>query len=112
MAMMTDSTEPPVPMPSHAAAKGLALGLGVLLLGGTALLITLLITRGPEPTPPTSYQEALNPGDVIKDVSLDGDRALLLVETADGRQELVLVDVTTLTRNRDGNTRDERSVIE
>jgi len=109
---MTNTTEPPVPMPSHAAAKGLALGLGVLLLGGTALLITLLITRGPEGPAPRDFATVLQPGDRITDISLDGDRALLLVETADGRQELVHIDVTTVTRTRDNNTRDERSVIE
>ncbi|MEO1659068.1 MAG: hypothetical protein AAFR65_15245 [Pseudomonadota bacterium] len=89
-------TDPTPPMPSHAAAKGLALGLGVLLLGGTALLITLLITRSPDtPTTTPGFDVALEAGEHIEDVSLEGGRALLLIENGAGQQRLMLIDLAT-----------------
>ncbi len=83
-------------MPSHAAAKGLALGLGVLLLGGTALLITLLITRSPDA--PVTTQEldfGLEVGERIEDIALEDGRALVLIENEEGQQRLLLLDLAT-----------------
>ncbi|MEM0929885.1 MAG: hypothetical protein AAGI89_11415 [Pseudomonadota bacterium] len=91
-------TDPTPPAPSHAAAKGLALGLGVLLLGGTALLITLLVTRSPDaPADTQPFDVVLGSDERIDDVSLEGGRALLLIENETGQQRLVLVDLTTGT---------------
>ncbi|MEO1040906.1 MAG: hypothetical protein AAFX52_01320 [Pseudomonadota bacterium] len=90
---MTDQTPP---VPSHAAAKGLALGLGVLLLGGTALLITLLITRGPSGSMEMdSLGLDLADGERIEDVAMEDGQALLLIENERGAQRLMLVDLTT-----------------
>lgn len=93
LAAMTDQTPP---VPSHAAAKGLALGLGVLLLGGTALLITLLITRGPSGSMEMdSLGLDLADGERIEDVAMEDGQALLLIENERGAQRLMLVDLTT-----------------
>ncbi|MEM6912771.1 MAG: hypothetical protein AAF511_02210 [Pseudomonadota bacterium] len=89
-------TDPTPPVPSHAAAKGLALGLGVLLLGGTALLITLLITRGPSGSAAKDRVDiAIAEGERIDEVALEGGQALLLIENETGAQRLLLVDLTT-----------------
>lgn len=94
--MLFAMTDQNPPMPSHAAAKGLALGLGVLLLGGTALLITLLITRSPDaPTTTEGLDFALEVGERIEDIALQDGRALVLIENQAGQQRLLLLDLTT-----------------
>jgi len=102
MLRMTDSTPPTVPGPSAAVAKGIALGLGVLLLGGTALLITLLVTRKPTSEVTEISDITLQAGDKVTDVSLFEQQALLLIESADGSQTLVYVDLVTGARREVG----------
>ena len=92
---MTEETNTPSGGINVAVAKGIALGLGVLLLGGTALLITLLVVRQPTPTSDISAGIELNSGEKITDVSTSENQMILLVEDASGRQKIVMIDLAT-----------------
>jgi hypothetical protein len=91
--MQNDPQSPPAP--SHAAAKGLALGLGVLLLGGTALLITLLITRNGDTQLRDIPRIELAPGERITSVSSDDGFLTLLIESDTYGQKIVVLDPAT-----------------
>lgn len=95
MPRMTDSPNETAPQPNHAFAKGIALGLGVLLLGGTALLITLLVTRDPVPEVRDMPAIALEPGERVTDVALHENQALLVIEGVGGAQRVLLVNFAT-----------------
>ncbi|MEM1409837.1 MAG: DUF6476 family protein [Pseudomonadota bacterium] len=94
----TSTTPPAAPGPSLAVAKGLALGLGVLLIAGTALLITLLVTRSPESS---GFGEpspiVLGEGERITDVASSGDALVVLIDGPTG-QRLLRVDGATGTQ--------------
>lgn len=92
---MNDSPDTAVPAPSHAVAKGVALGLGVLLLGGTALLITLLVTRNSVPEMRDIPPIELQAGEKVTDVTLFEEQALFLIERNDGQQRVLLLNLTT-----------------
>ncbi|MEM9810078.1 MAG: hypothetical protein AAF788_02530 [Pseudomonadota bacterium] len=84
--------------PNLAVAKGIALGLGLLLMGGTALLITLLITRGSA----TQAGESLPPivienDETVTDIATNGEMIFLLTQSAGGQQRILLMDTTTGT---------------
>ncbi|MCQ8184144.1 DUF6476 family protein [Parvularcula maris] len=83
------------PAPSHAAAKGLALGLGVLLLGGTALLIALLVTRESETQVRDIPRIELGEGERVVSVSSDDGVLTLLVETTTNQQRIIVLDSAT-----------------
>jgi hypothetical protein len=104
----SDST----PVPGFAAAKGIALGLGLLLIAGTALLITLLVTResgaAAEELPPIPLQA----GERISSVSLDGDKALFVVEDEAGTQRVLLVNLEDGTSTASEPLQIERTVRE
>ncbi|NRA31127.1 MAG: hypothetical protein HRU11_12805 [Parvularculaceae bacterium] len=95
---MTDSTPTPAPGPSVAVAKGIALGLGVLLLGGTALLITLLVTRDSTSSVSQLPPVELQAGETITDVSLFENQAILLIERPDGSQVLAYINLQSGVR--------------
>ncbi|MEE4213067.1 MAG: hypothetical protein V2I43_27795 [Parvularcula sp.] len=90
--------ETSAPQPNFAVAKGIALGLGLLLIAGTALLIVLLVTRDGGASEAGIPALDLKAGERVIDVSLDGDRALFVLEDADNRQRVLLVDSATGTR--------------
>lgn len=93
---MTDAMTPP--QPNHTFAKGLALGMGVLLLGGTALLITLIVTQSPDtPTSDISAVE-LQAGEKVIDVSVLDGEGIFLIENTQGEQRVLLVNLTTGAR--------------
>ncbi|MEM1379773.1 MAG: hypothetical protein AAGH41_04020 [Pseudomonadota bacterium] len=92
---MTDSPETPIPGPSVAVAKGIALGMGVLLIAGTLLLITMLVTRAPSAEPVTSFAVSLQAGEKVTDVSLFEGQALFVIEDAAGEQRIVLLNLGT-----------------
>jgi hypothetical protein len=85
----------PAPAPSHAAAKGLALGLGVLLLGGTALLITLLVTQESEAQLDDIPRIELAPGERVLNVSSDDGVLVMLIESGTSEQRIIILDPAT-----------------
>lgn len=92
--MSETNTAPPGP--NVAIAKGIALGLGVLLIAGTLLLIAMLVARGGDDGLPTELPAVeLGPGERVAGVSLDGQQALLLIEHEDGSQRMLLIHLTT-----------------
>jgi hypothetical protein len=93
-----DQNTPHAPAPSHAAAKGLALGMGVLLLGGTALLITLLITRESETQVRDIPKIELGEGEDVLSASATDDTLTILVSTRSGGRKAVIIDLATGAR--------------
>jgi len=100
--VMTEQPNNPLTSSGHGAAKGLALGLGLLLIGGTALLITLLILREPELGEAEMPSLQLQAGEKVVDASLDEGRALFVVEDEEGSQRVILMDLATGERNELG----------
>lgn len=74
---------------------------GIALLFGTALLVVLLILRGNEQRQALRavasgpLELALPPGSRIEQVSLDGERLVLLAVDGAGRQFVAVVDPRT-----------------
>ncbi|WP_229786180.1 hypothetical protein [Parvularcula lutaonensis] len=96
---MTNTPDSAPPVPSHAVAKGFALGLGLLLVGGTAVLITLLVTRntGTAPVPvdqPIAAIE-LQVGEKITSTSALEGQALFMIEGPGGAQRVLILDLAT-----------------
>ncbi|WP_031549488.1 hypothetical protein [Parvularcula oceani] len=89
---MTDS---PPPSPNLALIKGVTAGLGLLLLGGLALLVVLLFTRGTggegaaELAPLT-----VGPGEAIVDQAVGEDVAMFVIRGEDSAR-VVFVDIDT-----------------
>lgn len=81
--------------------KAFVVGSGVLVLGGTVLLVVLLISRaadrGEDAAPPGRPAElVLPPGSTIEQLVPDGrDRVLLLGTDAEGRQFIAVIDPAT-----------------
>jgi hypothetical protein len=96
---MSDSQPNPFNAPGHGAAKGVALGLGILLLLGTALMIALLVLQEEEVDPSDLPPIRLGEGERVTDIALHGERILLLIEGEDGEQKVLFLDSTTLEGN-------------
>ncbi|MGF1626758.1 MAG: hypothetical protein ACFCVH_17900 [Alphaproteobacteria bacterium] len=76
--------------------------MGVALVAGMVVLVATLITRasrlGEAEAPPTEsvlQPLALGPGDRIASATLDGVRALLVVDRSAGHQDVLVVDTRT-----------------
>lgn len=75
--------------------KAFVIAGGIALIGGTALLVTLLVLRATGSDPVAGQPEvtlALPPGGRIEQVVADGERWLLLGSDALGQQFLAVVD--------------------
>lgn len=75
--------------------KAFVIAGGIALIGGTALLIALLVLRATGSGPGTGPAEAvlaLPPGGRIEQVVADGERWLLLGSDGAGQQFLAVVD--------------------
>ncbi len=68
------------------------LGIMILIMIG---LIVWAVLRQRQPVPVEAVKIELPAGSVIVDQSLSGERALLRVRAADGRERLVLVELAT-----------------
>lgn len=95
MLRMTDSPDMPPPAINASFAKGIALGLGVLLLGGTALLITLLVTRDPSPSVVEFPPIELQVGEKITAASHFEGQGLFVIEGERAQQRVLLLNFTT-----------------
>ncbi|NNU17218.1 hypothetical protein HK107_12875 [Parvularcula sp. ZS-1/3] len=95
---MTDSPEMPASPIPVGVAKAIALGLGLLLLGGTAVLITLLVTR-PAVTQQSDISAIeLQVGEKVSHVSHSDGKALFLIEGPEGEQRVLLLNLATGAR--------------
>lgn len=81
--------------------KAFVVGGGVLVLGGTVLLVVLLVSRavdqdGDTAAPARPVELVLPPGATIEQVIPDGrNRVLLLGTDGDGRQFIAVIDPVT-----------------
>lgn len=80
------------------AIKFSVIAMGVLLVAGMIVVVVTLINRaanlGEEPEPQETVRQTLTlaPGDRIASATLDGSRALLVVDRAAGHQDVLVVD--------------------
>ena len=79
---------------SMGVLKAIVAVLGVMILIMVGLIVWAVL-RGRAPPPAEAVKIELPAGSVIVDQSLSGERALLRVRAADGRERLVLVELTT-----------------
>ena len=87
---MTDAP-PPMPPPQNLALlKAVTAGLGLLLVGGVALLCVLLVTRGGASASDEPATFALAPGERLVAASAAGEGVLLTVETSQGHRLVTL----------------------
>ena len=77
---MTDAPPPQ----NLALLKAITAGLGLLLVGGVALLCVLLVTRGGAPATDEPVTFALAPGERLVTASPSGEGLLLTIEGGDG----------------------------
>lgn len=85
------------------ALKALVIGMGILIVAGTAVVIVTIFNRltGDEsPLKETAAAESfghvdigLAPGDRIEDMVPDGDRLFLHVSSPDGTSRVIVVDL-------------------
>jgi Family of unknown function (DUF6476) len=78
--------------------KALVIAGGVALIGGTGLLVALILARGHgerQVAPELPLTIALPAGARVEQVAADGGRWLLLGTARDGRQFLAVVDPRT-----------------
>jgi uncharacterized protein DUF6476 len=78
--------------------KALVIAGGVALIGGTGLLVVLVLTRGHgarQVAPELPLTIALPAGARVEQVAADGGRWLLLGTAGNGRQFLAVVDPRT-----------------
>ena len=79
---MTDAAPPPMPPAQNLALlKAVTAGLGLLLVGGVALLCVLLVTRGGGSASDEPTVFALAPGERLVAASAAGEGLLLTIET-------------------------------
>jgi hypothetical protein len=74
--------------------KAIVAVLGVMILIMVGLIVWAVL-RGRPSLPAEAVKIELPAGSVIVDQSLSGERALLRVRAADGRERLVLVELAT-----------------
>lgn len=77
--------------------KAIVIGLGVLILAAVGLIVYVMIDRLDDGgAGPSGYQASaavnLPPGARVVAMTADGDIVTLLVEDADGRQQVITVD--------------------
>ncbi|WP_183819453.1 DUF6476 family protein [Parvularcula dongshanensis] len=98
---MTSSDAPAPPPPNLAVLKGVAAGLGLLLIGGLALLVTLLVTRSGGGQAADLPPLALRAGESITAQDLGAETAMFVIEggSETGRGRIVFIDI------RDGTQR-------
>ncbi|MEM9838067.1 MAG: hypothetical protein AAF830_02825 [Pseudomonadota bacterium] len=96
---MSDSIESQPPGPNVAVMKGIALGLGVLLIAGTLLLITLVLKRDTPVADITLPTLELQEGEKVTSASLFDQQALFIIENEAGEQRMVLVNLVSGTRD-------------
>lgn len=78
-----------------ALLKALAIGMGVLIAAGAAVVAVTIVHRlGAAGAPPENISVALPEGAEIVETALDGDRLALRLETADGPR-VAIFDLAT-----------------
>lgn len=86
------------------ALKFTVIAMGVLLAAGLVVVVVTLIDRAsrlgesegePQPVQAIAERLALAPGDRIASATLDGYRALLVVDRSAGHQDVLVVDTRT-----------------
>ena len=90
------------------ALKVLVIVLGILLVGGVVALIAMIVSRGGTATPPrpavpprgTAYDAVLDlpAGARIVSTQPDGARLVVVLALADGRQQILLLDLASGAR--------------
>lgn len=109
---MTDSPEPPASPIDAGVAKAIALGLGLLLILGTALLIVLLLTQKSEPDLAEIPALELQASEKIVSVTALDGQALFLVESVAGQQRVLLLEPATGARSEIAVRKANDEVIE
>lgn len=95
MARMNDSPQIPAPAIDAGIAKAIALGLGLLLILGTAVLIVLLVTQKSEVDQAVPTRIELQAGEKVITVTTLEGQALFLVENASGEQRVLVWNLAT-----------------